>query len=256
MSDESTGCQCGCGDKKCQCGCENCTCNCNCSRLPLIGDDAPAFKANTTNGPINFPEDYKGKWVILFSHPGDFTPVCTTEFMAFARIQDDLRKLNCEPIGLSVDSNYSHIAWLRTIEEKIEFKGQKNVHITFPIIEDVKQEVARLYGMVQPSVSTTQAVRAVFYIDPNGKIRAVLYYPQSVGRNFDEIVRLLIALQTTDAHACATPADWRPGDDVVMPPPATTEAAKQRVEGAGSDYKCLDWFLSLKPLPKDKLTLP
>ncbi len=243
-------------DETCKCECE-CKCaDCDGNKLPLIGDDAPAFHAETTNGPINFPDDYKGKWVILFSHPADFTPVCTTEFVAFARIQEDLRKLNCELVGLSIDSNYSHIAWLRTIKERIEFKGQKGVGITFPVIADVKQEVAKLYGMLQPGASTTQAVRAVFFIDPNSKVRALMYYPLSNGRNFDEILRLLIALQTSDAHGCATPADWRPGDDVIIPPPGTTAAANERVANAGGDYTCHDWFFSLRPLPKDKLTLP
>lgn len=241
-------------DEKCKCCCEGCDCNCN--RLPLIGEDAPAFKAETTNGPINFPEDYKGKWVILFSHPADFTPVCTTEFLAFAKRVEAFRKLNCELIGLSVDSTYSHIAWLRTIKEKIEYKGQKGVDITFPVIEDLKQTVSKLYGMVQPGASDTKAVRAVFFIDPNAKVRALMYYPLSNGRNFDEIMRLLIAMQTTDAHACATPADWQPGDDVIIPPPGTADAAKERVAKAGTEYKSLDWFFNLKPLPKDKLTLP
>lgn len=194
--------------------------------------------------------------MILFSHPADFTPVCTTEFLAFAQIQEDLRKLNCELVGLSIDSDYSHIAWLRTIEERIEFKGQEGVEITFPVIADVKQEVAKLYGMLQPGASTTQAVRAVFFIDPNSKVRALMYYPLSNGPAFDEILRLLIALQTSDAHACATPADWRPGDDVIIPPPSTTAAANERVANAGGDYTCVDWFFSLRPLQKDKLTLP
>ena len=228
----------------------------NCTHLPLIGEDAPAFKADTTAGPIQFPQDYKGKWVILFSHPADFTPVCTTEFMTFATMQAKFRALNCELIGLSIDSHYSHIAWLRTIKEKIEYKGMKGVEVTFPVIADLKMEVAKLYGMVQPSAADTQAVRAVFYIDPNGKVRALMYYPLSNGRNFDEILRLLIAMQTSDAHACATPADWRPGDDVIVPPPGSCGTAKDRVEKAGDDYYCLDWFFCLKPLPKDKLKLP
>lgn len=236
---------------KCECGCD-----CDCNRLPLIGEDAPAFDAETTNGPIHFPADYKGKWVILFSHPADFTPVCTTEFLAFAKLQEDFRKVNCELVGLSVDSTYSHIAWLRTVKEKIEFDGQKNVDITFPVIEDLKQTVSKLYGMIQPGASDTKAVRAVFFIDPNAKVRALMYYPLSNGRNFDEIMRLLIAMQTTDAHSCATPANWRPGDDVIVPPPGTAEAAKNRVTQAGSDYRCVDWFFCLKSLPKDKLTLP
>lgn len=162
--------------------------------MPLIGDKAPAFEAVTTQGKINFPEDYKGKWVILFSHPADFTPVCTTEFMTFASMQEDFKKLNTELIGLSIDSLYAHIAWLRTINEKIEYKGMKNVEVNFPVIEDIKMEVAKKYGMLQPNASTTQAVRAVFIMDPEAKVRAVLYYPLSAGRNMDEIKRLILAL--------------------------------------------------------------
>lgn len=217
-------------------------------RIPLIGEKAPAFKAKTTQGMINFPKDYKGKWVILFSHPADFTPVCTTEFMTFASMQKEFNDLNTKLIGLSIDSTYSHIAWLRTIKEKIEFKGMKNVEVTFPVIEDLKMEVSKKYGMVQPGASDTQAVRAVFFIDPKGIIRALVYYPLSNGRNFDEIKRLLIAMQTTDKHGVATPADWRPGDEVIIPPPGSCGTAKNRVEKAGKGYRCVDWFLCFKKL--------
>ena len=165
-------------------------------RMPLIGDEAPAFKAHTTQGPIEFPKDYAGKWVILFSHPADFTPVCTTEFMTFATMMPEFKALNCELIGLSIDSHFAHIAWLRTIKEKIKYKNMANVEVTFPLIADVKMEVAKRFGMVQPAASDTQAVRAVFLIDPKGKVRALLYYPLSNGRNFPELKRLLIALQS------------------------------------------------------------
>ncbi|KZD15692.1 MAG: peroxiredoxin [Candidatus Fermentibacter daniensis] len=218
--------------------------------MPLIGDPAPAFRAVTTKGVINFPEDYKGKWVILFSHPADFTPVCTTEFMSFARMQDEFKALNCELLGLSIDSHFSHIAWLRTIREKIEWNGMKGMDVKFPVIADLSMDVAFKYGMVQPSSSDTQAVRAVFYIDPESKVRALMYYPSSNGRNFDEIKRLLQAMQTSDKHKVATPADWRPGDKAIIPPPATTDKADERVKGAGSDYECLDWFLCFKKLPE------
>jgi peroxiredoxin (alkyl hydroperoxide reductase subunit C) len=219
-------------------------------RVPLIGEPAPAFKAVTTQGVINFPEDYKGKWVILFSHPADFTPVCTSEFMTFARMQEEFRALNCELIGLSIDSHYSHIAWLRTIREKIEWNGMKGMDVKFPVIADLTMDVAKKYGMVQPGASDTQAVRAVFYIDPESKIRALIYYPLSNGRNFDEVKRLLLAMQTSDKNKVATPADWRPGDKVIIPPPPTTTVADDRVEKAGTDYECLDWFLCLKDLPE------
>ena len=220
--------------------------------LPLIGEKAPWFQAETTQGPINFPNDYKGKWVILFSHPADFTPVCTTEFMTFASMADQFKALNCELIGLSIDSTFSHIAWLRTISEKIEFKGMKQVDVKFPVISDLTMEVAKKYGMLQPSASNTQAVRAVFIIDPEAKVRAMLYYPLSNGRNMEEIKRILLAMQTSDKYDVATPANWQPGEDVIVPTPGSCGAAKDRVEGAGDDYYCLEWFLCFKKDPGAK----
>jgi peroxiredoxin (alkyl hydroperoxide reductase subunit C) len=215
-------------------------------RMPLIGDDAPEFKAQTTQGEINFPEDYQGKWVVLFSHPADFTPVCTTEFMTFASMQEDFKQLNTELIGLSIDSVYSHIAWLRTIKEKIEYQNLKNVDVFFPVIADLTMEVARKYGMVQPNASITQAVRAVFVIDPLAKIRAILYYPLSNGRNMDEIKRLIMALQKSDRDGVATPANWQPGEDVIIPPPGSCGLAKERVETKEDGKYCLDWFICFK----------
>ena len=223
------------------------------NRIPLIGEDAPAFTATTTQGTVNFPADYKGKWVILFSHPADFTPVCTTEFMTFATMQPQFRALNCELVGLSIDSNYAHIAWLRTIREKVAYKGMKDVEVAFPVIADVKMEVAMKYGMVQPSADDTKAVRAVFFIDPAGKVRALIYYPLSNGRNFAEIKRLLIAMQTSDANGCATPADWQPGDEVIVPPPGSCGLARQRVESPDKDATVYDWFMTFRKLPADKL---
>jgi peroxiredoxin (alkyl hydroperoxide reductase subunit C) len=216
------------------------------NRMPLIGDKAPSFKAKTTMGEINFPEDYKGKWVILFSHPADFTPVCTTEFMTFASMYIDFQARNCELIGLSIDSIYAHIAWLRTIKEKIEFRGMKNVEVMFPVIEDLKMEVAHKFGMLQPNASTTQAVRAVFIMDPEAKVRAILYYPLSNGRNMDEIMRLLVAMQKSDADNIATPANWRPGEDVIIPPPGSCGMAKERVEKEETGKYCLDWFICFR----------
>lgn len=218
--------------------------------IPLIGDPAPAFTALTTRGTIHFPDDYVGKWVILFSHPADFTPVCTTEFMTFASMQDEFKAMNCELIGLSIDSHYSHIAWLRTIENKIKWNGMENLKIDFPVIADLTMEVGYKYGMVQPGASNTQAVRAVFFIDPESRVRALIYYPLANGRNFDELKRILTAMQTSDKYGVATPADWRPGDRVIIPPPPTTDKADERVAGAGKDYECLDWFLCLKKLPE------
>lgn len=223
--------------------------------MPLIGDDAPAFTAVTTQGNISFPQDYKGKWVILFSHPADFTPVCTTEFMTFAKMMPEFKALNCELIGLSIDSKYSHIAWLRTIREKVQYKDMKNMEVTFPLIEDIKMDVAKKYGMVQPNASGTQAVRAVFFIDPSAKIRALVYYPLSNGRNFQEIKRLLIAMQTAEKYKVATPADWQPGDDVIIPPPGSCGTAKDRVDNASKEgYYCLDWFLCFQKLAADMVT--
>ncbi|OQB22260.1 MAG: Alkyl hydroperoxide reductase subunit C [candidate division BRC1 bacterium ADurb.Bin183] len=222
------------------------------NRMPLIGEKAPSFKAETTQGMINFPEDYKGKWVIFFSHPADFTPVCTTEFMTFAVMQPEFEKLNCKLLGLSIDSTYSHIAWLRTIKEKIEYKGMKDVEVDFPVISDLTMEVSKAFGMLQPAASTTQAVRAVFIMDPNAIVRAILYYPLSNGRNMEEIKRLLIAMQTSDKHKIATPANWQPGDDVIVPPPGSCGVAKDRVSSPEKDMKVLDWFMTLKKCPESK----
>ena len=215
------------------------------NRMPLIGDNAPEFKAVTTQGEINFPADYKGKWVILFSHPADFTPVCTTEFMTFASMMDDFNKLNVQLVGLSVDSLYAHIAWLRKIQE-LEWNGLKNINVTFPLIEDIRMEVAKKYGMIQPNQSNTQAVRAVFIIDPKGVIRTILYYPLSTGRNFDEIKRIVTALQKADSDGVATPADWRPGDDVIIPTAGSCGTAKERMESKDEKMYCLDWFMCFK----------
>lgn len=215
-------------------------------KMPLIGDYAPSFEAITTQGKIKFPEDYKGKWVILFSHPADFTPVCTTEFMTFAAMDDEFKALNTELIGLSIDSLHAHIAWLRAINEKIEWKGMKNIEVKFPLIEDIKMDVAKKFGMIQPNQSSTQAVRAVFIIDPEAKVRTILYYPLSMGRNFDEIKRIILALQKADNDQVATPADWRPGDDVIVPAPGSCGAAKDRMSKPPKDMYCLDWFMCFK----------
>ncbi len=222
--------------------------------MPRIGDAAPSFKAVTTQGEINFPKDYKGKWVILFSHPADFTPVCTSEFMTFASLEKQFNEANCQLVGLSVDGLYSHIAWLRTIKEKIEFKGMKDVEVTFPLIEDITMDVAKKYGMMMPGESSTKAVRAVFFIDPKGIIRTIIYYPLSLGRNFDELYRVLLALKTSDEFGVATPADWRPGDDVIISPAGSCGTAKDRMDGKEEGLECKDWFFCTKKLDK-KLVL-
>ena len=218
------------------------------NRLPLIGDKAPAFSALTTNGRVNFPEDYAGKWVLFFSHPSDFTPVCTTEFMTLASMKEEFKEINVELLGLSVDSLYSHIAWIRTIES-LEWKGMKNVKIDFPVIADLNTKVSTKYGMLQPNVSSTQAVRAVFLIDPEGIIRSIVYYPLSTGRNFDEIKRMIMAIQKADEAHCSTPADWRPGDDLIISAPVTRDDAEEGMSSTDEDEYALDWFLRFK---KDK----
>jgi peroxiredoxin (alkyl hydroperoxide reductase subunit C) len=220
--------------------------------MPRLGDEAPKFKAVTTQGEINFPDDYAGEWVILFSHPADFTPVCTSEFMTFAKMEEQFSKANCKLVGLSVDGLYSHIAWLRTIKDKIEYKGMKNVEVNFPLIEDITMDVAHKYGMIQPGEDSTKAVRAVFFIDPKGIIRTIIYYPLSLGRNFDELYRVLVALQTSDEFGVATPADWRPGDDVIVPPAGSCGTAKDRMEGK-EEMHCHDWFFCTQKLDKDKV---
>lgn len=218
--------------------------------MPRIGEQAPSFVAVTTQGEIKFPQQYQGSWVILFSHPADFTPVCTSEFMTFASREKEFAAANCKLVGLSVDGLYSHIAWLRTIKDKIEYKGMKNVEVKFPLIEDITMEVAKKYGMIQPGESSTKAVRAVFFIDPKGIVRTMIYYPLSLGRNFNELYRVLIGLQTADNFSVALPADWQPGDDVIVPTAGSCGVAKERMENQG-DMHCYDWFFCTKKLTKE-----
>ncbi|MBQ4484033.1 MAG: peroxiredoxin [Prevotella sp.] len=225
----------------------------NIIQMPRIGDAAPQFKAVTTQGEINFPSDYKGKWKILFSHPADFTPVCTSEFMTFASMAQDFENLNCQLVGLSVDGLHSHIAWLRTIKEKIDWNNLKGMEVKFPLVVDITMDVAHLYGMIQPGESSTSAVRAVFFIDPEDKIRTIMYYPLSLGRNFDEIKRVLIGLQTVDNFGVALPADWRPGKEVIVPPAGSCGIAKERMEGSDKDLHCYDWFFCTRQISKEEV---
>ena len=206
--------------------------------MPRIGERAPDFQALTTHGPLNM-SDLKGQWVVLFSHPGDFTPVCTTEFVALARLAEEFAKRNVKLVGLSVDSIHSHLAWLRNIEEKL------GVKIPFPVIADVDMKVANKFGMIHPEASTTAAVRALFVIDPEGFIQALVYYPLQTGRSTDEILRLIDALQTTYQHHVATPADWRPGEKVIVPPPLTQEQVEELQR---SDYEKIDFYLMKRDL--------
>lgn len=207
-------------------------------RIPRIGDPAPNFEAETTFGPLQL-EDFKGSWLVFFSHPADFTPVCTTEFVEFANNYDEFKKLNTELMGLSIDSIFSHISWVRNIEQKFDVK------IPFPVVADLDAKVAALYGMIMPNDSTTETSRCVFVIDPTSKIRAIIYYPLTTGRNIGEIVRLVKALQTSDEHTVATPANWMPGDKVIVPPPRTQEAATERTD---EGYECVDWYFCKKDL--------
>jgi peroxiredoxin 2/4 len=210
------------------------------ARLPRINEAAPDFSARTTHGPRSL-QDYRGKWLILFSHPADFTPVCTTEFLAFAAAYERFRELGCELLGLSIDSTYSHLAWVRNIKEKF------GVDIPFAIIDDLSMRIAHDYGMIQPGASDTSAVRATFFIDPVGKVRAMVYYPMSNGRSVEEFLRLLEALQTSDRHGVATPEGWRPGEKVMVPPPATAKDAEARAK-AGHEYT--DWYFCKAELAK------
>lgn len=209
-------------------------------RIPRINEPAPDFSAKTTHGPRAL-KDYRGKWLILFSHPADFTPVCTTEFLAFAGAYERFRTLGCELLGLSIDSTYSHLAWIRNIKEKF------GVDIPFPIIDDLSMRIAHDYGMIQPGASDTSTVRATFFIDPEGKVRAMVYYPMTNGRSVEEFLRLIEALQTSDRHRVATPEGWRPGEKVIVPPPATVKDADAR---ARAGYEYTDWYFSKTELTK------
>ncbi|WP_321448220.1 peroxiredoxin [uncultured Cohaesibacter sp.] len=206
--------------------------------FPQLNKPAPDFCAPTTAG-VKKLSDYEGKWLILFSHPADFTPVCSTEFMAFAKAYDQFQEMNCELLGLSIDSIHSHIAWVRSIKENW------GVDIQFPIIDDISMTVAKAYGMIHPGASDTSAVRATFLIDPKGILRAMVYYPMSNGRSIPEFARLLAALQTSDANKVATPEGWQPGDKVIVPPPSTVEGANAR---ASEGYETVDWYFSKKDL--------
>jgi peroxiredoxin (alkyl hydroperoxide reductase subunit C) len=210
------------------------------SPIPRINDPAPEFEAKSTEGVVRL-SDYRGKWVVLFSHPADFTPVCTTEFVEFARNSERFRRLNAQLLGLSVDSVPAHIAWVRNIESHF------GVKVDFPVIADLDTKVAQKYGLIHPGASETATVRAVFVIDDQGKVRALIYYPMNLGRNIDEIIRALEALQTAEANACAMPANWQPGDAVVVPPPQTTAEAEARL---ASDYDVTDWYFAKKTVGK------
>lgn len=210
------------------------------STMPRIGDQAPDFKAVTTKGSVQFSDFAKDKWVVMFSHPADFTPVCTTEMSGFANRKSEFEALNTELIGLSIDSIHSHLAWVNNVREKT------GVYFDFPIIADIDMKVSKLYGMLQPNESETAAVRAVFFIDPTKKIRLIMYYPLNVGRNMNEILRVLEALQISDEHKVAIPLDWKKGDKVIIPPPKDLDQMNERIE----DTTCekVDFYLCKKEL--------
>ena len=216
----------------------DCDTHSNATTMPLIGDKTPEFSASTTNGPIQFPNDFAGKWIVFFSHPSDFTPVCTSEFIAFQRNLTEFEKLNVQLVGLSVGALSSHLAWLDAIS-----KMPGGINVTFPLIDDMGGKIAKMYGMIQPNASDTHAVRAVFIIDTGGIIRAILYYPAVLGRNIAEIKRMVIGLQTGDTFKVATPADWMPGDDVLRPAPTTVAQMRKRTQNP--------WFMTYEKLDKD-----
>ena len=206
--------------------------------IPRINDPAPQFEAGSTHGPISLSA-FKDKWVVLFSHPAAFTPVCTTEFVEFAKRQNDFRQANAQLVGLSVDAVYATIAWVRTIEEKFDVK------VDFPVIADLDRKVATSYGMIHPGASDTATVRTVFVIDPKRTIRALVYYPMNVGRNVDEVMRVVQALQTADKHGVACPANWKVGDSVIVPPPKTSKDAENRLK---EGYETKDWWFAKKKI--------
>jgi len=213
-------------------------------RIPLLGEKVPSFEAQTIHGRIRFPDDYRGKWVVLFSHPADFTPVCTTEFVAFQKRYEEFKKLGCELIGLSIDQVFSHIKWIEWIKEKL------GIEIKFPIIADDQGKIATMLGMIHPGKGTN-TVRAVFIIDPDGRVRAILYYPQEVGRNMDEILRLVKALQISDEKKVAMPANWPNneliGDKVILPPASDEKTARERLDKArAGEFECFDWWFCYK----------
>lgn len=221
------------------------------NQFPLIGDPAPSFVAHTTNGPIRFPLDYAGHWVVLFSHPMDFTPVCTTEFLTFQSMTNEFKKLNTELIGLSVGAIPSHLAWFNSIYNDIKFNNEKNVKITFPVIADMDLHISKLYGMIHPHTSETKTVRAVFIIDDTGIIRTILYYPQTIGRNLTEILRIITALQTHDAFGVSTPANWTPGAPVIEPLPQTNMEMHKRINTKNKNMQ--SWYLTFRELSASKI---
>jgi peroxiredoxin (alkyl hydroperoxide reductase subunit C) len=217
------------------------------SRIPRLMEPAPDFEAKSTHGIIHL-SDYtsRGKWVLLFSHPADFTPVCSTEFIELARSYDEFEKINVQLLGVSIDSVFSHIAWIRDLEQV------SGVKVKFPVIADLDQKVSAAYGMVHQAAADTTTVRAVFAVDPKGNVRALIYYPMQLGRNIDELLRVFQGLQTADANEVSCPANWRPGQPVIVPAPATVEDATLRTSGGSNGLEVTSWYLAKKDLPPAK----
>jgi len=211
-------------------------------RIPLTGETAPSFKAESTIGPINFPKDYYGKWKILFSHPADFTPVCSTELLELANDQESFKELNTQIVVMSTDSKNSHIEWISSLED-LTYKGREIEEIDFPVVADDNLNISKTYGMIHPNSSSTRDVRGVFIIDPDDIIRAMFFYPMATGRNLEEIKRTLIALQLTDKENIFTPANWQPGEDVLLPAPATKEAADRLADNRDPKLTSLTWYI-------------
>jgi len=222
------------------------------TRIPLLGEMAPKFKANTTMGELNFPEDFPFKWKILFSHPADFTPVCSSEILELASMQEDFEKLNAKIFVLSTDGLNSHMAWVNSLET-ICYPGDKPMKIDFPLIPDSDHKISRKYGMIHSYTSSTRDVRGVFFIDPTDRIQAIFFYPMYIGRNMDEVKRTLIALQTTEKHYVLTPANWEPGDDVLVRSPATQKEAEKMEKQKSDEMRSLSWYMWFKQLPQAKL---
>ncbi len=222
-------------------------------RAPMIGEDAPAFTADTTQGKITFPKDYKNKWVVLFSYSADFTPVATTEVLTIAAMAPEFKSINCDWVGISGDSLTSHISWLRSLQEKIVYKNMKGVNVAMPLVADPKIEILKKYGLFPSVADEGRTYSALFIVDPKGRIRSMLFYPASMGRNFMEIKRMIVALQTADAYSVSTPSDWQPGEDVIVPVPNTLSSAKERQDNAGKDYYNLDWYLGFRKLGRESI---
>lgn len=221
---------------------DNCGCGEYCDCCLELGNKVPDFKAVTTHGEIQFSEYIKGSWAIIFSHPADFTPVCTTEFTAFSQKFEEFEKRGVKLMGLSIDSVYSHIAWVKEIEKLFEVK------VKFPIVADLTMKVAKAFGMVHNSVSEVHAVRKVVIINPEGEVAFMVTYPLGVGRNINEIIRVIDALQMTAKEGVATPENWQKGDSVIIPPPSTTDEANQRIQDEKDNPEFKDWFLAKKKI--------